>query len=86
MNLIAKFIVLIQTFVDGKISASQFEASYLELFKNEWRALSESAYEVLNDLFLDVDAYCAAASLRDAGDLDDRELLERAKAALAKLI
>lgn len=79
------YISLITQFVTGKIMASQFEASYLEMFKNETRELPEDAYDVLNDLFSNVDAYCGDPELRDDDDLDDEELLNSAKQALKKL-
>lgn len=80
-----KYILLIKQFVSGEIAAPQFEALYLEFFKNESEIFSERIFGVLNELFLDVDAYCSDPSLRDTGDIDDKELLERAKSALRKL-
>ncbi len=86
MSTIQKYILLITQFVTGEIAASQFEASYLDTFKNESEIFPEKIYGVLNELFLDVDAYCSDPDLRDEEDLDDQELLERAKEALTKLI
>lgn len=70
----------------GEITAPQFEVSYLNMFKNESEILPEEVYDVLNELFLKVDAYCNDPNLRNDEDLDDHELLESAKEALAKLI
>jgi len=86
MSTIEKYILLITQFVTGELTASQFEVSYLDMFKNESETLPEKTYAALNELFLDVDAYCSDPALRDEEDLDDQELLERAKQALAKLI
>ena len=85
MNTIAKYILLITQLVTGEITVSQFETSYLEMFKNESGILPEDVYDVLNNLFLDVDAYCGDAELRDDEDLDDDGLVASAKEALKKL-
>ena len=60
--------------------------SYFDMFKNEAGIFPENTYAVLNELFLDVDAYCRDPDLRDEENLDDQELLEKAKQALAKLV
>ncbi|TXK95117.1 hypothetical protein BMR11_14125, partial [Methylococcaceae bacterium CS5] len=44
------------------------------MFKEETRVLPEDVYDALNNLFLDVDAYCADVSLRDDEDLDEEDL------------
>lgn len=85
MSATEKYTALITQFVDGKISASQFEASYLELFKNETEILPEDVYSVLNSLFSDVDAYCKDPVLRDNDDLNEDELLVCAKEALKNI-
>jgi len=86
MSMISRYILLLMQFVSGKITAAQFERSYLEMFKNEQEVFPENVYEVLNNLFLDVDAYCGDPSLRTKEDLDDDGLRSRAKEALKKLI
>ena len=86
MSTIDKYIVLITQFVSGEITASQFEASYLEMFKNETETLPEDIFNVLNSLFSDVDAYCGDSDLREDGDLTEEELLACAKKALKTLI
>jgi hypothetical protein len=82
---IKKYILLITEFVEGAISASQFEIAYLEMFKAETSHLSENVYGVLNNLFLDVDAYCEDPQLRDEEDLNDIQLLASAKTSLERL-
>ena len=61
-------------YITGEIPAFQFEVAYLEMFIEETRFLSEDVYDALNNLFLDVDAYCADVSLRDDEDLDEEDL------------
>ncbi len=85
MEWLEQYILLITQFVTGDITASQFEVSYLKMFKNESRELPEDTYKVLNGLFSDVDAYCGDPELRDDEDLGDEELLSSARDALKKL-
>lgn len=85
MSAITKYKVLLNQFVDREVSAPQFEAAFLEMFKNEPSIFPEDIYEILNNLFIDVDAYCEDESLRDDNDLDDEGLLASAKIALDKL-
>lgn len=85
MSTISQYILLLIQFVTGKITATQFELAYLEMFKNETEAFPEDIYETLNNLFSDVDAYCGDPSLRDEEDLDDEGLMASAKRALERL-
>jgi len=80
-----KYAVLIERFVSGEISASEFEVSYLDAFKNEDFGFDQDVYEILNFLFSDVDAYCSDPDLRDNDDLDEEQLLNSAKKALIEL-
>ncbi len=80
-----QYISLITQFIAGDITVSQFEVSYLKMFKDEARELPEDIFDVLNGLFTDVDAYCGDPELRDDDDLGDEELLSSAKEALKKL-
>ena len=47
--------------------------------------MPENIYNVLNNLFIDTDAYCADDELRDEDDLNDDQLLVSAKNALEEL-
>ena len=42
-------------------------------------------YEILNNLFAEVDAFCADPALRDENDIDADQLSEAARMALVKL-
>lgn len=85
MSVLENYISLITKFVSGEITASQFEELYLEMFKNESEILPEETFYILNELFLDVDAYCNDLLLRGEDDLGDSELLQSAKRALESL-
>ncbi|WP_370656184.1 colicin immunity domain-containing protein [Paracoccus wurundjeri] len=70
---------------DQKIPADEFENSYMRMFKNESQLFSDSEFNILNDLFFDVDSYCSNLDLKDNDDIDEEELLARAKNALVAL-
>jgi hypothetical protein len=82
---IAKYLDLIRSFVCGDIDVSLFEKKYLQTFKNEKTIFGGDTYETLNELFGDIDEYCADPSIRDEDDIDETELLKRAKVALERL-
>lgn len=81
-----KYISLLNQFVSGAITAPEFEMSYLEMFRNYFKHDEKDipifAWRVLNELFLDTDAYCADPDLRDEDDLDEKQLLASAQRAL----
>ena len=81
-QLLEKYISLLTQFVSGVITAPQFEALYLKMFKEEQSTLPAYAYDALNKLFLDTDAYCADPDLRDDEDLNEKQLLVSAQRAL----
>lgn len=80
-----RYIALLRLFVDGAISAREFEHRYLVAFKNDKDEYPEKVYQVLDDLFGDVDTFCADPALRGPGDLDEVQLLSEAKTALLEL-
>jgi hypothetical protein len=81
------YIDLIRAFVEHCITASEFDARYLALFKAVIRRFAdEEVFETLNGLFADVDAYVADPALRDSEEgLNDEQLHACAVRALAKL-
>ncbi len=82
----AKYAALISNFVNGRISAHEFETAYLSLFKNDKDQVPGSAFDILDGLFFYVDEYVADPELRNrAGGLDDEELRARAREAYRKL-
>jgi len=57
-GVLERYVAKIRQFVDGDITACQFEESYLQIFKSEEKILPEDVFEVLNSLFADVDSFC----------------------------
>ncbi|ORV89473.1 colicin immunity domain-containing protein [Mycolicibacterium iranicum] len=86
---IDSYLILIDRFLDGSITAPEFQLSYLDEMKSERRMLDQPVYLVLQELFEDADAYVESPHLRDAPeDLDDvqlRECASRARQALRDL-
>ena len=79
------YIILISDFLSKKISAKCFEYAYLKLFREEKGTRSESEFQILNPLFLDVDAFCNDPELMDENDIGEEELRKQCKTALEKL-
>jgi hypothetical protein len=75
---------LVESFVEGKLSAVQFEAEYLRLFKHD-TSRSKEVYPILSNLFWAVEDFCVYPELRDESDLDENQLLQAAKVALEAL-
>jgi hypothetical protein len=81
-----KYKELIFGFIDGRISAEEFQNTYLPLFKKDTSQVRSAEFEILDGLFADVDDYTADPELRKrAGGLDDEELRTRAREAYRKL-
>jgi Bacterial self-protective colicin-like immunity len=92
-SVIDDYAALVERFVHGGLSGDAFQTEYFERFKNETRELTEPAYQVLQTLFAEVDAFVADPDLRaallaeDPNDvqLDEDGLRECARRALGEL-
>lgn len=86
VGVVVPYAVLIRRFVDGGLTADEFEVVFLRLYKldpTEWPA---DLFGVLDTLFADVDAYCPDERLRaEVGGLHAEQLRERAVIAFGKL-
>lgn len=80
-----RYIDLITSFVEGRMEAGAFESEYLRAFKSDPTDWPEDAYEVLDGLFADLDAFSDDPSLRGADGLDEGQLRMKATAALERL-
>lgn len=81
--------MLLNRFLEGGISAEEFQCAYLERFKNEERKLGGSLYELLEDLFGDVDSFSTNQELLAENPgfyLDEAALREKTAQALKRLI
>ncbi len=76
---------LIRRYLNEIVPTEEFERVYLRMFKDDATIRPNAEYNVLNGLFIDLDAYCGDAEIRSADDLDDASLRIRARRALAQL-
>ena len=83
---LSKYIELLMSFLHNGLSALDFERTYLEFYLNDTTEWSETEFAVLDELFGDVDAFCADAKLRDHNDLDEEQLRRKCQMALEKLL
>ena len=76
---------LMENFLQDRISVGGFEKEYLELFKTDSSLRGPPLYNILNRVFLDIDAYCPDAMLESVDGIGERELRERVKNSLNEL-
>jgi hypothetical protein len=83
---LAPYVIMGRTFLDRRLTATEFEALFLAMFKHDTTQRSGNVFRILDSLFLDVDDFQPDASVREqAGGIDDEELRSRAGAALNRL-
>jgi hypothetical protein len=83
---LGRYISLIQSLINREVDAQTFERMYLDLFKNDTTDWSKAEYEVLNDLFGDVDAFCSDPQLCGPDDLNENQLRQESEFALERLV
>ena len=79
------YIELLHLFLNGQISAVDFEQRFLALYRDDKTMRPDNEFSILDQLFGDVDAFCADDSLREIGDLNEVQLRERSSVALKAL-
>lgn len=86
VRMLAGYEPMIRRFVCGNTSASEFESEFVPYFKNDQFQVIGEAFDVLDGLFADVDAFEADPGLRQStGGMGADELRLRARSAFAKL-
>jgi hypothetical protein len=77
---------LIRRFVSGEISADEFETDYMTRFKGDRNQGVGKEFDILDELFADVDDYVSDPTLREStGGISGEELRARARDAYARL-
>lgn len=84
------FINTMLSFIDGRISAVEFEAQYSELWKEHRDSdvlyeLNKAFEGTFDSMFTALDCFCSDPELRDSEDLDEKELLSSVRSALRRL-
>ncbi|HET9849406.1 MAG TPA: colicin immunity domain-containing protein [Candidatus Dormibacteraeota bacterium] len=82
---ITEYRSLMRDFLDGHIPATDFETRYLRLFKEDDSRRPQHAFQILDRLFADVDAFSPDPALRGDDGLDELELRAQVAAALREL-
>lgn len=73
---ISAYLDLLDRFIQGTTTATEFETSFLSMVKTEPRILGEPVFPILEALFEEADAYVECPELRDSDDdIDDEQLL-----------
>jgi len=77
---LTKLLELIETFISGNMSASEFEGNYINIWRSyrDFDNISEvddNTQIYVDRIFTTLDVYCSDPELRDEGDLDDDKLL-----------
>ena len=85
-NELQQYIDLIESFVAGTLTASEFERSYLAMFKSDQRMFPEDVFDVLNELFSAVDCFTANLVEMRKENIDEFQLLAASKEALQKIM
>jgi hypothetical protein len=82
---VTPYLELIDKFVGREIDAPHFEDAFLSAYKADGFSWSDDTFDVLDELFADVDAFVADNDLRDHRDLDASGLLQAARQAAQRL-
>ena len=76
---------LMESMLSGRLSATDFERRYLDLFKADGADRSPRVFGILDALFAEVDAFCPDPDVREPDDLDEEQLRQRVAAARTAL-
>jgi hypothetical protein len=86
LRMIETYRDLIHRFIIGEISADEFETDYLIRFKDDPNQVTGDEFDILDELFADVDDYVSDPTLREStGGISGEELRARARDAYSRL-
>lgn len=67
------FLELMNDFVNNKISADIYQTYFFKLLHDD-NEFFDKYYDIMQDLFYDVEEYCPNKQLRNDGEIDEYEL------------
>ena len=77
---------LLRSFVIGDISAVEFEKGYLTRFKDDQNQVAGEEFDILDELFADVDDYVSDPTVQErTGGISGEELKPRARDTYVRL-
>jgi len=83
---LAPYVIMVRAFVEGRLTATEFENLYLVVFKRDPIQRPGEVFRILDRLFADVDSYHPDARIREQTEgIDEDELRARAAEALSGL-
>jgi Bacterial self-protective colicin-like immunity len=85
MDFLQKYILLIEDFINERLTGLEFEKQFLELHRKDTYVYPEDVRKPLSILFSDVDSFCSDPEIRDENDIDEIQLREKALIALQSL-
>lgn len=87
------YLELLKAFLAGSMTAKMFQRAYLDKFKIENRPMEEGLFDVLDELFGDIDAFCLDPALlaeltetKPGWYLDEKALRERVEEAVSRIV
>lgn len=81
----APYAALMEAFLRQRLSAHEFETAYLRAFKDDDTDWPEPIYQILNEVFFDIDAFYPDLSIQGASVIDEAELRRRVGRSLVVL-
>lgn len=64
---VSAYVDILDRFIEGSMTATEFEVAFLVLMKSERRIFGQPVYPILQVMFEDADAYVAQPELRTGG-------------------
>jgi hypothetical protein len=82
---LADYIKLIRAFLSNEIDALTFQRQYLDMFKADKTMWEDSKYELLNNIFSSVEAFCADENIQGMYTIRESQLREETAHAFKHL-
>ena len=80
------YVILIRVFLEDRLASAEFQQLYFALFKSDHKHRPREIFNILDELFADIDNYCSDDALRhEVGGIDEEELRNRARLAEVRL-
>lgn len=82
---IGRYAPIIESFLAGRLTADEFEDRYLGAFREDPGDWPDEIYDLLNEAFLDVEAFWLESDETDEFLIDEPELRRRMAITLAAM-
>lgn len=82
---VTPYVVMVDRFLTGRMPVAEFETAYMRTFLNDATHWPEPIYLILNEIFLDVEAFYPDPIFRNEFVIDESELRSRVERSFAGL-